>query len=160
MEKLWFVVEDFFKAYGVSFLLMIFAGFVIAFIVELGIKNAFDWLVEKLGDKPYLAIAKMAVIFLATFGGSAGATSLVMKSGLPLPGNAALAPFWFFVVYIAQYTFSMYGIKAWFKLKDRPKKAKEPKEKKADPVEGMEKIAHNVYRDANGNLFNKKGEKL
>ena len=160
IEKFGIAVEDFFKAYGTSFLMMIVAGFIIAFIVEIGIKKAFAWLEKKLGEKAYLAIAKMAVIFSFTILGSGVSVGLIFKAGLPLPGNAALAPFWFFIIYIAQYVFSMKGIKGILALKDREKKEKPAKEKKASPVEGMKKIAHNVYKAADGSLYNRKGEKI
>ena len=165
MDKLWSVIEGFFSAYGTSFLLMVLAGFIIAFIVELGVKKAFDWLVEKLGDKPYLSIAKMAVVFAVTIWGTLMATVLIMKGELPLPGNRALAPFWFAVIYICQYVFSMYGIKAILRIKEKekaPKAPKEPKPKKEkkDPLAGLEKLADNCYTDGNGNYFNKKGKKL
>lgn len=163
MDKFFFVIKSFFEAYGTSFILMAFAGFLIAFIVELGVKEAFAYLEEKIGDKPYLQIAKMSVIFVVTMGLTGVCTSLIMKSGVPLPGNKALAPFWFSVIYLCQFFFSMKGIKTILKIKDRPKKEKQPKEpkpKKVSPVEGMEKVAHNVYRDAQGNLFDKKGKAL
>ena len=153
MENILLAIKQFLEAYGTSFILMAFAGFVIAFIVELGVKEAFNYLEEKIGDKPYLQIARMAVIFVVTMGLSAACTSIILKAELPLPGNKALC----------QFFFSMKGIKAILKLKDRPKKEKAPKEpkpKKVDPVEGMEKIAHNVYRDAQGNLYDKKGKAI
>ena len=166
MENILLAIKQFLEAYGTSFILMAFAGFVIAFIVELGVKEAFAYLEEKIGDKPYLQIAKMAVIFIVTMGLSAACTSIILKAELPLPGNKALAPFWFAFIYLCQFFFSMKGIKAILKLKDRPKKEKapkapkEPKPKKVSPVEGMEKIAHNVYRDAQGNLYDKKGKAI
>ena len=159
-EKLGTVVEDFLSKYGTSFAMMILAGFIIAFVIEVGVKEAFKYLKEKLGDKPYLEIARLATIFLFTIGGSIAATVIIMNGGLELPGNKALSPFWFCLIYVIQYVFSMYGIKTFLKIKDRPKAEKPPKEKKVSPVEGMQKLAKNVYRDANGNLFNKKGEAL
>lgn len=157
MEKFWFVIEGFFKDYGTSFLMMVLAGFIIAFVVELGIKGAFKWLVEKLGDKTYLAIAKMAVIFVFTIAAAIVSTALIMKSGLALPGNKALAPFWFCIIYICQYIFSMKGIKGILALKDREKSEKETK---VNPVEGMTKVMRNVYKAPDGNLYNKKGERI
>ena len=49
-EKILVLSGDFFSAYGGSFLLMVVAGFLIAAVTELGIKKAFNWLEEKLGD--------------------------------------------------------------------------------------------------------------
>ncbi len=166
MENILIAIKSFLEAYGTSFIIMALAGFFIAFIVELGVKEAFKYLEETIGDKNWLQVARIAVIFVVTMALTAICTSIVMKAEIPLPGNKALAPFWFAFIYVCQFFFSMKGIKAILKLKDRPKKEKkekkpkEPKPKKVSPVEGMEKIAHNVYRDEQGNLFNKKGEAL
>ena len=163
-EKLLVLSGDFFKAYGGSFLLMVVAGFLIAAVTELGIKKAFNWLEEKLGDKPYLSIARIAVIVLFTMFATAYSVVLMFKGELPLPGNKALAPFWFAIIYFIQWVFSMKGIKGILRIKDRPKKekpAKEPKEKKVSPVEGYIKIAKNCYKDpATDKFYNKKGEQL
>lgn len=159
-EKVGTVVEDFISAYGTGFGLMVLAGFIIAFITEVGVKKAFEYLESVIGDKPYLEIARMVTIFAVTIFGSIASTVILLKGDVVLPGNKALAPFWFMLIYIVQYVFSMYGIKAFLKIKDSPKTEKPPKEKKVSPVEGMEKIARNVYRDAQGNLFNKKGVRL
>lgn len=159
-EKVGTVVGDFLSAYGEGFGMMVVAGFIIAFIVEVGIKEAFKYLKTVIGDKPYLEIARMAVIFAVTVIGSIASTVIILKGDVALPGNKALAPLWFMLIYIIQYVFSMYGIKTFLHIKERPKTEKPPKEKKVSPVEGMEKIARNVYRDAEGNLFNKKGVRL
>jgi len=165
MEKLLFVLQSFMQAYGVSFLVMVFIGFGIAFIVELGVKKAFNWLEDKLeGKEKLLALldmVRMAAIFIVTLGLTAISTAIIIKGELPLPGNKFMAPFWFLFIYIFQYIFSMYGIKGILKLKDRPKKEKAPKEKKVNPVEGYTKISRNCYKDPEtGNFYNKKGEKL
>lgn len=165
MDKLLFLVQSFLQAYGVSFLVMVFIGFGIAFIVELGVKKAFAWLEEKLaGREKLLALLdmiKMAAIFVVTLGLAAISTAIIIKGELPLPGNKYMAPFWFLFIYIFQYIFSMYGIKGILKLKDRPKKEKAPKEKKVNPVEGYTKISRNCFKDpATGLFFNKKGEQL
>ena len=154
---------NFFDEYGAGFAMLVLAGLIIAGIVEVGVKKAFAWLEEKIGDKPYLSIARMATIFAVTIIGTLVSTALILNGDLPLPGNKVLAPFWFAVIYLAQYIFSMHGFKAIFRIKDREKPekpAKEPKPKKVSPVEGMKKIAFNVYKDEQGNLYNRKGEKL
>ena len=160
-------ISSFFEAYGTGFGMLVLAGFIIAFVVELGVKKAFAYLEEKLEGKgkilSVLSVIKIGAIFTVTFIMAIVSTRLILKAEVPLPGNNALAPFWFAIIYGAQYVFSMYGIKAILKIKDQPKKEKAPKEpkpKKVNPVEGMTKIAHNVYRDADGNLYNKKGEKV
>ena len=163
MENILTGVKGFFEQYGGSFAMMVLAGFIIACIVELGVKSAFRWLEEQLGKQKYLTIARIGVIFLVTVLGSFASTRIIMNGSMELPGNSAFAPFWFFIIYISQYVFSMYGIKAILKIKDAPRTEKEPKEpkpKKVSPVEGMTKIAHNVYRAEDGSLYNKKGEKL
>ena len=163
MENILTGVKGFFEQYGGSFAMMVLAGFIIACIVELGVKSAFRWLGEKLGEQKYLDIARIAVIFLVTVLGSFASTRIIMNGSLELPGNSAFGPFWFFIIYISQYVFSMYGIKAILKIKDAPKTEKAPKEpkpKKVSPVEGMTRIAHNVYKAADGSLYNRKGEKL
>jgi len=159
-EKVGTVVEDFLSAYGAGFGMMVLAGFIIAFIVEVGVKKAFEYLESVISGKPFLEIARMAVIFAVTIIGSVASTVIILKGDVVLPGNKALAPFWFMIIYIVQYVFSMYGIKTFLRIKERPKTEKPPKEKKVSPVEGMEKIARNVYRDADGNLFNKKGVRV
>lgn len=162
-------IGDFFGTYGESFAMMVIAGFIIAFIVELGVKKAFDYLEEKLDGKDkilsVLSVIRMGAIFVVTFVMSIVSTHLILNGGLEIPGNKALAPFWFAIIYGAQYVFSMYGIKGILKLKEEkkskePKAPKEPKPKKVNPVEGMEKLAYNVYRASDGVLYNKKGEKI
>lgn len=160
-------ISSFFEAYGTGFAMLVLAGFIIAAVVELGVKKAFDYLEGKFKDKDgilsALGIAKTATVIAVTFAMAIISTKLILKAELPLPGNEALAPFWFAIIYFAQYVFSMYGIKTILRLKDAPKKEKAPKQpkpKKVSPVEGMTKLARNVYRNADGELFNKKGEKL
>ena len=167
MEKIGVFLDSFLKAYGVSFLVMVFIGFGIAFLIELGVKKAFKWLEEKLAGKEnilaILNIVKMSAIFVVTVGLAVISTRIIMKGGLPLPGNAFMAPFWFLFIYICQYVFSMYGIKGILKIKDREKEPKQPKEKKVkvNPVEGMTKISRNCYKDpVSGHFFDRKGNQL
>ena len=160
MKELVNILLGFFETYGEAFAMMVLAGFIIAGIVELGVKGAFKWLEEKLGEKTYLIIARISVIFLVTVIGSVASTRIIMNGSLVLPGNSAFAPFWFLIIYGSQYVFSMYGIKAIFNIKDRSKKEKEPKPKKAKPTDGMTKIARNVYKAADGKLYDKKGVEL
>lgn len=163
MKDLVNILLDFFNTYGESFAMMLLAGFIIAAIVELGVKNAFEWLEDQLGKKTYLTIARIAVITLVTVLGSLISTKIITNGSLPLPGNSAFAVFWFFIIYGSQYVFSMYGIKAMLRIKDKkkePKAPKEPKPKKAKPTDGMTKIAHNVYKAADGKLYNRKGVEL
>ena len=165
LEKFGATVSSFLSVYGSSFLVMILAGLLVAIIIELAVKKAFAWLEEKFGDVRWLDVAKMSVIFVVTIALCAVSTHLIMVGELPLPGNKALAPFWFGVIYVAQYVFSMYGIKAILGLKDREpkeKKVKEPKPKKEkkDPLAGLQKLSDNCYTDGAGNYFNKKGKKL
>ncbi len=163
MEDLLLILKDFLDKFGTSFAMMVVAGFIIAFIVELGVKNAFAWLEDKLGEQTYLTIARIAVIFIVTVLGSLISTKIITNGSLPLPGNSAFAVFWFFIIYGSQYVFSMYGIKAMLRIKDKkkePKAPKEPKPKKVKPTDGMTKIAHNVYKAADGKLYNKKGVEL
>jgi len=166
-EKIGNFFESFLGEYGVGFAMIILAGLIVAFVVEISIKKAFAYLEEKFEDKERLLaiinVVKMAAIFLVTVVMSAVSTKLILQSEVSLPGNSALAPFWFALIYGCQYVFSMKGIKGILKLKDRPKKEKAPKEpkpKKVNPVEGMEKLAANVYRDADGKLYDKKGVAL
>ena len=164
LEKVGNAVENFLSAYGSSFLVMVLAGLLIAVIIELAVKKAFTWLEERFGDVKWLDISKMSVIFIVTIALSAISTKLIMVGELPLPGNRALAPFWFGIIYFAQYVFSMYGIKALFRIREREpreRKAKEPKPKKVNPVEGMKKISRNCYKDeATGSFYDRKGNKL
>lgn len=166
-ERIGNFIETFLSEYGVSFAMLILAGLIIAFIVEISLKKAFAYLEGKFEGKEKLLellnILKMGAIFIVTILMSLISVRLIMESELPLPGNKALAPFWFALVYGAQYIFSMYGIKGILNLKHRPKAEKpqkEPKPKKVNPVEGMEKLAKNVYRDAEGHLYDKKGVRL
>ena len=168
LEKIGIFFENFLKAYGTSFLMMVFAGFIVAFLVEISVKKAFAYLEAKYEGKDrllaLLSAVKMAVIFIVTIVMCLVSTKLILKAELPLPGNVALAPFWFAIIYGAQYIFSMYGIKAilerkGLKIEKKPKVKKE-KPKKVNPVEGMTKIARNVYKNAEGKFFNKKGEQI
>ena len=163
-EKIGKAIENFVSAYGSSFLVMVLAGLLIAVIIELAVKKAFKWLEEKFGDVKWLDISKMSVIFVVTIALCAISTMLILAGELPLPGNRALAPFWFGIIYLCQYIFSMYGIKSLFKIKEKEpkeKKVKEPKPKKVNPVEGMKKISRNCYKDpVSGNFFDRKGNQL
>ena len=163
-EKIGKAIENFLSAYGSSFLVMVLAGLLIAVIIELAVKKAFKWLEEKFGDVKWLDISKMSVIFVVTIALCAISTKLILAGELPLPGNRALAPFWFGTIYLCQYVFSMYGIKSLFKIKEKEpkeKKVKEPKPKKVNPVEGMKKISRNCYKDpVSGNFFDRKGNQL
>jgi len=163
-EKIGKAIENFLSAYGSSFLVMVLAGLLIAVIIELAVKKAFKWLEEKFGDVKWLDVSKMSVIFVVTIALCAISTKLILTGELPLPGNRALAPFWFGIIYLCQYIFSMYGIKSLFKIKEKEpkeKKVKEPKPKKVNPVEGMKKIGRNCYKDpVSGNFFDRKGNQL
>ena len=163
-ETIKLAIGNFFRDYGSSFLLMVLAGLLIAIIIELAVKKAFAWLEERFGDVKWLDISKMSVIFIVTIALSAISTKLIMVGELPLPGNRALAPFWFGIIYFAQYIFSMYGIKALFRIKEKEpkeKKVKEPKPKKVNPVEGMKKISRNCYKDeTTGSFYDRKGNRL
>lgn len=160
IEKVFKTVGDFFAAYGEAFVMMIVAGFIIAFIVEVAIKKAFAWLESRFEGKEKilaaLAIAKMIVIFAVTIAATALSTHLIMTGGIALPGNKALAPFWFAVIYLCQYVFSMYGIKGLLGLKDKEQKEKAVKK---DPLEGLTRYSEKLWTDGKGNYFNKKGEK-
>ena len=167
LEKVGKAIENFLSAYGSSFLVMVLAGLLVAVIIELAVKKAFAWLEERFGDVKWLDVAKMSVIFVVTIALCAVSTKLILAGELPLPGNRALAPFWFGIVYIAQYVFSMYGIKALFRIKEKEpkeKKVKGPKpkkEKKPSPVEGFKKISRNCYKDeATGAFYDRKGNRL
>lgn len=161
LEKLGLAVENFLNNYGTAFLMMAVAGLIIALVIELAVKNAFAWLEKKFDGKDKvldaLNIAKMSVIFVLTIALTAASTKILMAGGLQFPGNKALAPIWFAVIYFCQYGFSVYGIKSLLGLKDR-----EPKQKKErkDPLEGLQKLSDNCYTDGAGNYFNKKGKKL
>ena len=164
LEKIGNVVGSFLEAYGSSFAMMIIAGLLIALFVEYAVKKAFEWLEEKFGDVKWLDTAKISAIFLVTVIFSAIATRLLYVGELPLPGNKALAPFWFGIIYFSQYIFSMYGIKGLLNLKDKEPKEKAPKQpkpKKVNPVEGYKKISRNCYKDeATGIFYDRKGNKL
>lgn len=172
LTVIWDALRSFLETYGASFAVMVIEGFVIAFFTEIAVKKAFKWLEERFeGNGKILSvvdIARMGVIFLVTVVLSAISTGLLFKAELPLPGNSALAPFWFAVIYIAQYIFSMKGIKGILKIREeaknkepKEKKVKEPKPKKVNPVEGYIRISHNCYKDpATGRFYNKKGEQL
>ena len=164
LENVGKALESFLSAYGSSFLVMVLAGLLVAVIIELAVKKAFAWLEERFGDVKWLDVAKMSVIFVVTIALCAVSTKLILAGELPLPGNRALAPFWFGIVYIAQYVFSMYGIKALFRIREREpreRKAKEPKPKKVNPVEGFKKISRNCYKDeATGAFYDRKGNRL
>lgn len=164
LEKIGNVVGSFLEAYGSSFAMMIIAGLLIALFVEYAVKKAFAWLEEKFGDVKWLDTAKISAIFLVTVIFSAIATRLLYVGELPLPGNKALAPFWFGIIYFSQYIFSMYGIKGLLNLKDKEPKEKAPKEpkpKKVNPVEGYKKISRNCYKDeATGIFYDRKGNRL
>ena len=164
LEKVGKAIENFLAAYGSSFLVMVLAGLLIAVIIELAVKKAFKWLEERFGDVKWLDISKMSVIFVVTIALCAVSTRLILVGELPLPGNKALAPFWFGIIYLCQYIFSMYGIKSLCKSKGKEpkeKKVKEPKPKKVNPVEGMKKISRNCYKDeTTGSFYDRKGNRL
>lgn len=152
-------VESFLNAYGLSFALMVIVGLIIAFIVEMAVKNSFDWLESQISSASnFLKIARIAVIFIVTIGLTTASTVIILKGDVPLPGNSALAPIWFMIIYICQYVFSMFGIKNVLGIK----KNKEPKTKKEkkDPLEGLTQVSPKLWTDGNGNYFNKHGKQM
>lgn len=165
-EKIGAFFESFLSEYGAGFAMMILAGAIIAFVVEYAVKRAFDYLEKKYEGKDkmlaLLSAAKMGAIFVVTIVMSVICTKLIVQSELTLPGNSALTPFWFAIIYAAQYVFSMKGIKGIIEIRHRPKKERVKKEKKVkvNPVANMERLAKNVYRDADGKLYDKKGVAL
>lgn len=159
-------IKAFFADYGYSFLMMVVIGFVISIITEITIKKALNWLEEKVkGHERLVAIVNvlrtvslqcvtwcMVIVF----------TKLLVET-MPLPGNGILWPVWICLVYIIQFVFSMYGIKGLLAaIKRHSEKKKEPKEKEPekDPLEGLEKISDNLYRDKEGHYFQLKGKKV
>ena len=168
-DEVWSAFRAFLEAYGFSFAVMVIGGFVIAFFVEVAVKGSFKWLQErfKKNEKAIqiLDIARIGTIFLVTVILSAVSTKLIYAAQLALPGNnsLALAPFWFGVIYIAQYVFSMKGIKGILKLREENKEKQsdepKPKKEKKDPLEGLTRYSEKLWTDGNGNYYNKKGQK-
>lgn len=168
-DEVWNAFRAFLEAYGFSFAVMVIGGFVIAFFVEVAVKGSFKWLEERFKKNEkvlqVLYIVRIGVIFLVTVILTAVSTKLIYKAQLALPGgnSVALAPFWFGLIYIAQYVFSMKGIKGLLKIRDenKEKEPKEPKPKKEkkDPLEGLTKYSEKLWTDGNGNYYNKKGQK-
>ena len=65
LEVIATAVKSFLDAYGLSIALMVIVGLIIAFIVELAVKNAFDWLEKQTGiNVKVLKISRISVIFL------------------------------------------------------------------------------------------------
>jgi len=159
--KIGAALESFLNEYAATFGLMVVIGLIIAFIVELAVKKAFNWLEAQpqIGATTFLQIARVSVIFLVTMGLTAASTVIIMKSEMPLPGNKALAPVWFMLIYIAQYVISMFGIKNILGIKDREKEPK-PKKEKKDPLEGLTQVSPKLWTDGNGNYYKKNGKKM
>ena len=160
LEVIATAVKSFLDAYGLSIALMVIVGLIIAFIVELAVKNAFDWLEKQTGiNVKVLKISRISVIFLITMGLTIASTVIILKGGVPLPGNSALAPIWFMLIYICQYVFSMFGIKNILGIKDKKKEPTTDKEKK-DPLAGLQQVSKKVWTDGNGNYYNKRGKQI
>lgn len=155
----------FFSAYGTGLAMLILAGFCIAMFTELAIKKVFVWLEQKFADKEKLlngvSIAKMIAIPVVTILMTLVSTNLIIDS-VALPGNNAigLTPFWFMVIYVCQYVFSMYGIKGIIGLFNR-RHPHAPHEKAVSPVDGYKRISKNCYKDeATGKFYDRKGNEL
>lgn len=160
----------FFSVYGTGLAMLILAGFCIAMFTELAIKKVFVWLEQKFADKEKLlngvSIAKMIAIPVVTIFMTLVSTKLIMDS-IVLPGSVCgtnalgLSPFWFMVIYVCQYVFSMYGIKGIIGLFNRRHPHASKHEKAVSPVDGYKRISKNCYKDeATGKFYDRKGNEL
>lgn len=129
------LLEEAWKAYGLSFVMLVVNGFIVAFIVEISIKKAYDTNIKKAeGDKiQKMENHKSYVCSVVSLIASALSAIAVMK-GMNLPGGVYLFPSWFCIVLIVQYCVSMKGIKYYQakmeSLTEKPAKTSKPKTSK------------------------------
>lgn len=152
-------VKSFFDQYGISFIMMVVLGFVIAFVTEIAIKKTFDWLTKKLGNKAWLPVAKAAFIQVFAITQTVIYTRLLI-SVLPLPGGIVLCPVWICLVYLIQYAWSLLGFGRfieWLKARAEKKAAIKAYEEATRPV--LTPIAghKDIYKNADGIIVDKNG---
>lgn len=154
--------NTFVNAYGLSFLMVVVLGFVIAMITEIAVKKVFEYLSSKLGGKAWLPVAKAASISVFTLVQVFFYTKLLV-SALPFPGGTVLFPVWLGLVYLVQYAWSLLGFKKFVEWcqsraqrKAEEKKEEEAKKPQLTAVPGTS----GLYRDPEGNYYDAKGRPM
>ena len=152
--------KSFLGAYGWGLLTLIGAGLLVAFLIEIIIKNPVKWLEEKWSAHERLIAvlqgAKMVLTQVVAWTLCVWFAQLVCKV-LPLPGAEVLLPLWVAVVYVAQYIFSVFGIKGFLALLKKRAEKKEKEEKPApEPKEILTKTnIKGVFKNQSGILVDK-----
>ena len=162
-------INTFVEAYGLSFLMVIVLGFVIAMVTEIAVKKVFDYLSLKLGNKDWLPVAKVVSISVFTLVQVFYYTKLLV-SALPFPGGIVLFPVWLSLVYLVQYTWSLLGFKRfvegckkfveWCKRRAQRKAEEKAEEEAKKPQLTAVPGTTGLYMDAEGNYFDSKGRRM
>lgn len=156
-------IKAFFDAYGWGLLTLVGAGLLVAFLIEIIIKNPVKWLEAKWADHERLSAillgAKMVMTQVVAWTLSVWFAQLVCKV-LPLPGAEVLLPLWVATVYICQYIFSCWGIKGILAAIKKHIEKKEQKEKEEKPAPEPKEIltktnVKGVFRNSTGALVDK-----
>lgn len=127
--------EEAFKAHGLSFGMLVVYGFIVAFMVEISIKKAYDTNIKKVEGEKKKAMESRKSFVCSVIALIASALSAVtVMKGMNLPGGEYLFPCWFCIVFLVQYCVSMKGIKYYqYKLAtitEKPAKTSKPKTSK------------------------------
>lgn len=151
--------KSFFEEYGVSVIMMVVLGFVIAFITEIAVKKTCRWLTKKLGNKTWIPVAQAVATQVFVIPQTAIYTKLLI-SVLPLPGGIVLFPVWACFVYIIQYIWSLFGIGKFLQwIKARAQKIAEIKayEEAHKPVLTPIDGHKDIFKNADGIIVDKNG---
>lgn len=125
------LIDNFWKAYGDSLIMLIIQGVLVALFVEYIIKQLFNSMIKKATSD--VKIAKLENLKSVVCTVAAAVLSVVLAIcvivSMPLPGGVFLCPTWVGIVYFVQFGVSLFVIKKIQKA-EHEKKAKTKKEEK------------------------------
>lgn len=150
MENVVVFFDAFFKAYGEGFAMLILSGVFIALFLELFVKKAFDSCKDNMKPETFKKFKTWTCAMLAVV--LSFLCALVVYKSSDLPGAVLYFPEWFFLVYLAQYLMSMYGVK---RIKENWEKKGEKKEKPVKVKKRTVSVAADApvfTKDSDGNF--------
>lgn len=162
MKYILLAIEQVVKAYGLGFGMLIFGGCAAAAFLEITVKNGFSWVESKIADEKMKDIV-LVLRIVAILVGSVTLTAKITEGVVDiweLPSRGFQMFVWWAWCYVAQYVFSMYGIKGFLewredhKAKKAQKKALEQEKEAQKPV--LEAVPDRPYfrlRDKDGHII-------
>lgn len=112
--------NTFIESYGLGITMLVVGGLVVAFMIEISIKNGFNWIESKVSDgkvKSILPIIRFFSILVGSVVFTGAATDGVIEQW-GLPANGFVKFIWWSISYLSQYVFSLCGIKGMLYLID------------------------------------------